>query len=117
MNRTKFSECLQKYNIFFAIVCNFSNGKNETFGDEKLLSTKGFINDFFGSKDKIMKLDESLEGQIMPQSCKQGGLNLLLIKPERSILIGLFYMDKMNNRESKQYKKQINIEVIDSWSQ
>lgn len=96
----KFKEFTEKHNVFLAVLVDVEKGIDYTYGSKDNLIYEGLFNSLFGNMESIIKLNKSLDGQIMPQSWKQGELKCLVVRPNDKVLIGLFYNDVDNVLES-----------------
>jgi hypothetical protein len=109
----EFEAFAEKYNILFAVIVDLEKEVDYTFGSKDTLTYEGLYNSLFGDMEIIKKLNDSLEGQLMPQSWKQGELKCLVVKPNEKILAGLFFNDTKNAMESYKLGKQMNNELIE----
>ena len=115
MLKKKFNELLTKYNIIYTIIFDLDNESFKYIGDKQKLKYKGLVENLFGDANKAIKLNNSLDREIMPQSWKQGELTSLVLKPEDNIIIGMFYEDNLEIFESYNLQEKINNEVMVLW--
>lgn len=113
MMANSFKEYVSKNNIIYLVIVKILNLKVESFGKKEELPHIGLYNNLFGGKENILKLNDSLKGQIMPQSWKQGELKCLVVKPNDEVLIGVFYIDSQDAIESYKRGKEIDIQLIE----
>lgn len=115
MTNLKIHELMSTYGILYSIVANLENSMAESFGDITNLQCNDLVEQLFGSVEKIKALDNSLEGQTVPQSWKQGKVKCIVCKPKSNILIGLFYNEERPIMESIKFTKEINQIIMKSW--
>lgn len=106
-------EFVTKHKIMYAVVIDLINYVQYSLGNKNDLTYEGLYNSLFYNTQSIITLNESLKGQIMPQSWKQGDLKCLVVKPNETILVGLFYIDVPNTVDSYKLAKQINNELVE----
>lgn len=112
----RLEEFTNKYKIVYTVVVDLTNNMQYQIGNKADLAYEGLYNSLFYDTQSIINLNESLKGQIMPQSWKQGDLKCLVVKPNESVLIGLFYVDVPNAVDSYKLAKEINNGLIELWN-
>lgn len=112
----KIEDFILKNNILFAVIFDLEKRVNYTLGDKSTFTYDGLYDSLFGDEENILRLNESLEGRIIPHSWKQGELKCLVVKPNDNIIMGLFYNDHQNAIESYKTGKRISNEMIEIWN-
>lgn len=108
----EFEDFVKEHNVLLAVLVDLDKKIDYMFGSKDNLTCEGLFNCLFGDMESILRLNESLEGQSMPQSWKQGELKCLVVKPTDKALVGLFYNDTKNAVDSYKFGKQLNNELI-----
>ncbi|MDF2522178.1 MAG: hypothetical protein K0R84_2806 [Clostridia bacterium] len=115
MTLIEIEKIMKEYGIAYTIIANLDSGLIETVGNIRDLTYDDLVNQLFADSKAIKSLNESLEGQTMPQSWKQGEVKCIVIKPTTNIIIGLLYNEHRSIIESMRFMKEINIEFIKKW--
>lgn len=113
MVNQKLVDFTTKYEITYTVIVNLQDYTSVSIGWKYKLPFDGLFNSLFGSEESVKDFNNSLEGQIMPQSMKQGDLKCVVVKPRSDMLVGLFYNDKKDTIESYKFGKQLNDELIE----
>jgi hypothetical protein len=112
----KIQHLMDENEISFCIISDLDKNTIETIGDVSSLQYKDLIEQLFGSMEQIKTLNESLIGQSMPRSWKQGNVKCLVCKVPRSIIIGLFYNEHRSLFDSIDFGNEINEKIISIWN-
>jgi hypothetical protein len=83
-------ELVEEYGYVCGIATTGSGQVLARHGDFTALSWPDLPNSLFGDQDAIVRLDQSLDGQILPQVFAQGEVTALVMKPQAELIIGLF---------------------------
>lgn len=111
----KLSKIKKDFDISYMIAYNLKSRQIEHDGDRHILEHKGLFDNLFGSEEAIIRLNMSIQGQILPQSWKQGNIKCIVSKPEEDILIGLIYIEFRDAIEAYQVSKQIDAGIGKLW--
>lgn len=111
----EFEDFAKEHNVLLAVLVDLEKKVDYMIGGKDNLTYEGLFNSLFGDMEIILRLNESLEGQCMPQSWKQDQLKCLVVKPTDKVLVGLFYNDTKNAVDSYKFGKQLNDELIEIW--
>lgn len=111
MINQKFIDFTVKNRIIYAVIVNLDTRTFISTGWKYELPYEGLLKSLFNDEETVKKVNDSLKGQIMPQSMAQGDLNCALCKPKDNILVGLFYIDKREPSESYEYSRQLDNEL------
>jgi hypothetical protein len=107
----KFADFMFKYGIIYAVIADLDKNTVISSGWRYKLPYDGLLKSLFEDEDTVRSVNDSLDGQILPQSMIQGDLNCSLCKPKENILVGLFYIDKRDSIESYEFSNQLNNEL------
>ncbi|MCX7749630.1 MAG: hypothetical protein N2645_22475 [Clostridia bacterium] len=99
----------------YFVVADLEKGTIESTGDRNSVHCDKLIENLFGDIDFASKLYASMDGQVKPQSWKQGNSKCVICIPRTSIIVGLFYIEHRDTIESYNWAKKINNELIEMW--
>lgn len=85
-----FRQVIDEQEFIFGIIASSSGEEILRYGDIDALQWKDLVKSLFGDVDAIVRLNKSLEGQILPQVYSQGDVRCAILKPKEELLIGLF---------------------------
>ncbi len=115
MLKVKLNEIMLNNNIPFSVVANLDDNNMENIGNKTELEYFSLVENLFGNIEHIHALNESLKGQIMPQSWKQGNVKCLVCKPVDNVIVGLFYNEERTAIESYRFGKTLNDIIKGAW--
>lgn len=107
----KFVDFMSKYEIIYAVIVDLDKNTLISSGWRYKLPYDGLLKSLFEDEETVRSVNDSLEGQILPQSMMQGDLNCSLYKPNKNILVGLFYIDKRDPIESYEFSSHLSDEL------
>jgi len=81
-------------------------------GDFSSLRWRGLANSLFGDRDRIIQLNDSLEGRLLPQVYGQGEVFCLVMKPVDDLLVGAFGQDGRDFLRLYSEGKQISERIM-----
>jgi hypothetical protein len=81
---------LLEYGFECGIIASSSGQELARRGELGGLQWRGLVDSLFGDADSIVRLERSLEGQILPQTYSQGNVRCVVMKPRKDLLVGLF---------------------------
>lgn len=111
----KLKELVNKNEISYCIVVNLDTDLIDKIGDATVLEYKGLVEQLFGSIQQIKLLNDSLVGQQLPRSWKQGKVKCLVCKPNSNIIVGLFYNESRSFIESIDFGNEIARKIDSIW--
>lgn len=106
---------LDENEISYCVVVNLNNDSIDKIGDVTELEYKDLVEQLFGSIQQIKLLNDSLVGQQLPRSWKQGKVKCLVCKPKDTIIVGLFYNEKRPFIESIDFGNEIMVKIYNIW--
>lgn len=112
----KLKELVNKNEISYCIVVNLDTNSIDKIGDATVLEYKGLVEQLFGSIQQIKLLNDSLVGQQLPRSWKQGKVKCLVCKPNSNIIVGLFYNERRSFIESIDFGNEIARKIDSIWN-
>ena len=112
---SEITRIMSEHQLIYAIVADLDSGGVDTFGDKAKLKYKDLIQTLFGDGDSIRDLNAHLDGQIMPQSWRQGKVACILSKPVESTIVGLFYHEQREPTESYRFSKELGAQIGKIW--
>lgn len=115
MTLLEIENIMRKNKIIYSVVTNLDNGLIETIGNSRDLIEDDLVTQLFGDFKKIKALNDSLEGQIMPQIWSQGVVKCIVCKPNSNIIIGLLYNENRPPLEAIDFIEEINDELLKNW--
>lgn len=115
MLKAKLNEIMLNNNIAFSVVANLDDNNIENIGNKTELEYHSLVENLFGNIEHIHALNDSLKGQIMPQSWKQGNVKCLVCKPADNVIVGLFYNEERTTIESYRFGKTLNDIIKGAW--
>ena len=110
MDIQKFIDFSSKHGIIYSVIVNLKNHTLVSFGWSYKLPYAGLL-DLFHDEESIKSLNDSLEGEIMPQAMRQGEVKCLICKPQNDMLVGLFYLENRDVAEAYKFGEQLNEEL------
>jgi hypothetical protein len=81
---------IDEYGYLCGIIALSSGQEIMRYGNFAALQWKDLSNSLFGDAEAIVRLDQSLEGQILPQVFSQGDVRCAVMKPKEEIIVGIF---------------------------
>ena len=106
---------LEEYDILYAFLADFANGKIREFGDRNLLAFQDIVNQHFGSEQSVLNLKAHLDESILPQTVRQGKVCCVLTKPDSEKVIGLFFHDEGDLLARRRKAKDLDKAVKDAF--
>lgn len=107
----KLKDLVNKNKISYCVVATLDIDSIDTIGCVSELEYKDLVEQLFGDMQQIKLLNESLVGQQLPRSWKQGKVKCLVCKPKDNIIIGLFYNEYRPLFESIDFGNEIAKEI------
>ena len=95
----------------YIIVSNPTGTRWEEYGDKELLPYKGLTAYEFSGPENMPALDKFLEGQILPQTFRQGEASCIICKPREDIIVGVFTIINGDVFVSVKKSKDINRKI------
>src|SRR5262245_54214862 len=83
-------ELVEEHGFAWAVAATTSGQVLARSGDVAALQWPDLASSLFGDRDAIVRLDQSLDGQTLPQIWSQGEVTASVVKPRRELIIGLF---------------------------
>lgn len=111
----KLKVLVDKNKISYCVVATLDIDSIDTIGCVSELEYKDLVVQLFGDIQQIKLLNDSLVGQQLPRSWKQGKVKCLVCKPKDSIIVGLFYNEYRPLFESIDFGNEIAKEIDNIW--
>lgn len=115
MHLEKLKNIIKENEISYCVVANLNTNLIDKIGDVSELDYKDLVEQLFGNIQQIKTLNDSLEGQLLPRSWKQGNIRCLVCKPKDSIIIGLFYNESRSFMESIHFGDNVTKIIENLW--
>ncbi len=112
---SEITRIMSQHQLIYVIVADLDSGRVDTLGDQAKLKYKDLIPTLFGAGDSIRDLNNSLEGQMMPRTWRQGEVACILCKPVESAIVGLFYHEHREPAESYRFSEQLDAQIGEVW--
>ncbi|WP_144408463.1 hypothetical protein [Pelosinus fermentans] len=110
MDSRKYTDFMSKHGIIYLVIVDLESYAIVSFGWSYKLPYAGLL-DLFHDEESIKSLNDSLEGEIMPQAMRQGEVKCLICKPKNDMLVGLFYLENRDVAEAYKFGEQLNEEL------
>ncbi len=95
----------------YIIVSNPTGTRWEEYGDKEGLPYKGLTAYEFSGPENMPVLDKFLEGQILPQTFRQGEASCIICKPHEDVIVGVFTIINGDVFVSVKKSKDINSKI------
>jgi hypothetical protein len=115
MTKADLENLLVSLNVPFAIVADVSTGSIERVGDPSSIQPSGLIKVLFGDEEAVGALQDSLTGQTLPRSFRQGDVGAVLCKPKPDLIVGLFAKVSLDPVAYHQWTKRLCEAVNTVW--
>lgn len=115
MNLDRLKDLVNKNKISYCVVAALDIESIDTIGCLTELEYKDLVEQLFGDIQQIKLLNDSLSGQQIPHSWRQGKVKCLVCKPKDSMIIGLFYNEYRALLESIDFGDKVAKEIDDLW--
>ncbi len=112
----KLEEIVKENEIVYTVVADLESGYVESLGDIDDLDYSSIANNLFGDKQSVENLFNSLKGQILPRTWRQGKVSAVICHPTDNIIVGLFYHDNSDDPIVKfRFAKSLNSMIENIW--
>ncbi|AVK48352.1 hypothetical protein AXY43_10070 [Clostridium sp. MF28] len=112
MYESKIQELIVSKGIDYCIISYLDNNGIKFLGEMSNLKEKDLPKQLFGDLDTITNLNNSLIGQEMPVTWKQGEVKGIVCKPKADVIIGLFYNEYRSLFDSIDFCNEITLELL-----
>jgi hypothetical protein len=112
MDESKIQELITSKGIDYCIISYLNNNEIKILGEMNNLKEKDLPKQLFGDLDAINNLNNSLIGQEMPVTWKQGEVKGIVCKPKEDVIIGLFYNEHRSLFDSIDFCNEINAKLL-----
>lgn len=109
----KLKDIINQNEISYCIIADLNNDTIDEIGDVTKLKCQDLVEQLFGNIQQIKLLNDSLAGQELPRSWKQGKVKCLICRPQDRMLVGLFYNESRSFVESIDFCNEIAIKIDD----
>ena len=106
---------MDRNDIPYSIITSFDSESVVKLGVINELHYIDLIEQLFGNFEQIKALNDSLRGQTLPHSWKQGDVRCVVCKPKDEVLVGLFYNEHRPLIESIDFGEKLSWEIDDIW--
>lgn len=111
----KLKALMDQNGISYCIAADLNEGAMDTLGDAARLEHKDLVDQLFGTMEQIRSLDDSLAGQQLPRSWKQGKVKCLVCKPSDRIIVAFFYNESRSFADSIDLCNELTIKIDGIW--
>ena len=102
---------LKLNNILYAICVKSDGADWKEYGDKNSLNHIGVVTNYLPDAQSVTKVDEMLNGQILPQSIRQGNVTGVLTKVHDNTIVALFYHDDRDLFTRRKTVKELNSQL------
>ena len=108
-----FREFLCRHGVAWAFASFSPFEEKQVFGDAKLLESDDIVSHYF---ENICRLDQFLDGQILPNMVQQGNVVGIICRPTETVIVGLLYHDSRDVVQQYRHGKKLDEELRALWA-
>src|SRR5438552_3004348 len=87
-------DVMSEHNVLYAVVTDPDGQDWKEYGNKHLVSYEGIVTQYFPGPQAMRRLNEFLEGQMLPKAIMQGEVMCVICKPFGDTIVGLFVRDE-----------------------
>ncbi len=87
-------DVLSAHHALYAVVTDPCGSHWEEYGEKSAVPYQGIISAYFPNPDAMAKLDEFLQGQMLPKTIVQGDVICVISRPREDRIVGVFLLEK-----------------------